>query len=333
MNFHGLPHSDLNAARLPIPPRPHVTKGAGRNRQAAFSKSLPAKQGYPTRFRSPSASPIVRTGQIAYRPTPTPNRSPQGGGLAAFPLGVTRRCLCSVWSRSVSTPSPLWGGVRGGGIEDIAEMVVSICDGPASQGAKSKARNAPTGRFSHRLPILSERKILMQRSQIATSFLPSPGHGASRVAGRAGTDALRASARLHGSRVRRNPRGTASELVWLVEHPPLYTAGTSAQARTCRRRPLSRVQRRSRRRIHLSRARPARSLCHARPEAPARGCARLRRRARGMDHRIAGRFQRARRTPRGSRRRLGRPAGSPAATNGRRRKTKSRRSASVCAVG
>lgn len=25
-NFHGLPHSDLNAARLPIPPRPHVVK-------------------------------------------------------------------------------------------------------------------------------------------------------------------------------------------------------------------------------------------------------------------------------------------------------------------
>ena len=24
-NFHGLPHSDLNAARLPIPPRPHIT--------------------------------------------------------------------------------------------------------------------------------------------------------------------------------------------------------------------------------------------------------------------------------------------------------------------
>ena len=44
-NFHGLPHSDLNAARLPIPPRPHVTKGAGRNRPAACSKSLPAKQG------------------------------------------------------------------------------------------------------------------------------------------------------------------------------------------------------------------------------------------------------------------------------------------------
>ena len=25
--------------------------------------------------------------------------------------------------------------------------------------------------------------------------------------------------------------GTASELVWLVEHPPLYTAGTSAGRR------------------------------------------------------------------------------------------------------
>ena len=25
-NFHGFPHSDLNAARLPIPPRPHVVE-------------------------------------------------------------------------------------------------------------------------------------------------------------------------------------------------------------------------------------------------------------------------------------------------------------------
>ena len=42
-NFHGLPHSDLNAARLPIPPRPHVV-GAGTDRLAACSKSFPAKQ-------------------------------------------------------------------------------------------------------------------------------------------------------------------------------------------------------------------------------------------------------------------------------------------------
>src|SRR5579859_6835926 len=28
-NFHGLPHSDLNAARLPIPPRPRVVRTRG----------------------------------------------------------------------------------------------------------------------------------------------------------------------------------------------------------------------------------------------------------------------------------------------------------------
>src|SRR3954464_8775541 len=28
-NFHGLPHSDLNAARLPIPPRPHRGEARG----------------------------------------------------------------------------------------------------------------------------------------------------------------------------------------------------------------------------------------------------------------------------------------------------------------
>ena len=27
-------------------------------------------------------------------------------------------------------------------------------------------------------------------------------------------------------------RGEAGELVWLLEHPPLYTAGTSAQPRS-----------------------------------------------------------------------------------------------------
>src|SRR5215470_5956602 len=31
-NFHGLPHSDLNAARLPVPPRPHQSpRKAGRS--------------------------------------------------------------------------------------------------------------------------------------------------------------------------------------------------------------------------------------------------------------------------------------------------------------
>ncbi len=35
-NFHGLPHSDLNAARLPIPPRPHMVEaGTDRPRRVA----------------------------------------------------------------------------------------------------------------------------------------------------------------------------------------------------------------------------------------------------------------------------------------------------------
>ena len=59
-NFHGLPHSDLNAARLPIPPRPHVTKETGRNRPAACSKSLPAKQALFGRWLQPPTSRLPR---------------------------------------------------------------------------------------------------------------------------------------------------------------------------------------------------------------------------------------------------------------------------------
>ena len=50
--------------------------------------------------------------------------------------------------------------------------------------------------------------------------------------------------------------GTAGELVWLVEHPPLYTAGTSAKPRRpADARPLSHLRRRARRAMDLSRAR------------------------------------------------------------------------------
>ena len=62
------------------------------------------------------------------------------------------------------------------------------------------------------------------------------------------------------------------ELVWLLEHPPLYTAGTSAKPQDLLQPDaLSRPCRGPRRAIHLSRARPARGLRHARP---ARGAAR-----------------------------------------------------------
>ena len=44
-NFHGLPHSDLNAARLPIPPRPLVTRKPTLASTSDCSKSVPVKQG------------------------------------------------------------------------------------------------------------------------------------------------------------------------------------------------------------------------------------------------------------------------------------------------
>ena len=58
--------------------------------------------------------------------------------------------------------------------------------------------------------------------------------------------------------------GEADELVWLVEHPPLYTAGTSADAADLvmpGRFPG--VSDRPRRRIYLSWPRAARGLRHA----------------------------------------------------------------------
>ena len=55
-----------------------------------------------------------------------------------------------------------------------------------------------------------------------------------------------------------------------LEHPPLYTAGTSAAPeRAASARPVPRVQERARRALHLSRPRPARGLCDVRPR-PAR---------------------------------------------------------------
>ncbi len=147
---------------------------------------------------------------------------------------------------------------------------------------------------------------MLERNTIPSRFLPLPGSAAVEWLVEPGLTAY-PSARLHGgARRRHSPRATADELVWLVEHPPLYTAGTSARREDLiDAGPLSRVRRGPRRRIHLSRPRPARRLRHARPEAAARGRARLRRRAGGLDHRRARRLQRPWRAARGPRRRLG----------------------------
>jgi lipoyl(octanoyl) transferase len=71
---------------------------------------------------------------------------------------------------------------------------------------------------------------MLQRNRIATSFLPAPGtppvewrvaHGL--------TDYAEAIAFME-ERAAAIRDGAAGELIWLVEHPPLYTAGTSAEA-------------------------------------------------------------------------------------------------------
>ena len=121
--------------------------------------------------------------------------------------------------------------------------------------------------------------------------------------------------------------GAAPELVWLLEHPPLYTAGTSAQAGRPARRALpgaSRAGRGGQLTYHGPGQRVG--LCDARPQAARAGRAPLRRHAGGMDHPHARRLQRARRAARGPHRRLG-ASGPTRATASR---TRSPPSASAC---
>lgn len=69
----------------------------------------------------------------------------------------------------------------------------------------------------------------MLRSQIATSFLPvtaSPPVQWRVEPGLVGYDDAVATMEARAASI---AEGVAGELVWLVEHPPLYTAGTSAQ--------------------------------------------------------------------------------------------------------
>lgn len=62
--------------------------------------------------------------------------------------------------------------------------------------------------------------------------------------------------------------GTAGEQIWLLEHPPIYTAGTSARDEDLidPRFPVYRTGRGGQFTYHGPG--PARGLCHAGPEAP-----------------------------------------------------------------
>lgn len=70
---------------------------------------------------------------------------------------------------------------------------------------------------------------MMQRSQIATSFLPVTGSPAVEWRIEPGLTAYKDALSVMEQRAAEIRDGTQGELIWLVEHPPLYTAGTSAQ--------------------------------------------------------------------------------------------------------
>jgi lipoyl(octanoyl) transferase len=73
------------------------------------------------------------------------------------------------------------------------------------------------------------RHTMTERSQIATSFLPLPGSAPVEWRIESGLTAYPEALAVMEARAEAIRSGAAGEMVWLVEHPPLYTAGTSAR--------------------------------------------------------------------------------------------------------
>ncbi|MBL8575987.1 MAG: lipoyl(octanoyl) transferase LipB [Mesorhizobium sp.] len=69
-----------------------------------------------------------------------------------------------------------------------------------------------------------------ERSQIAPDFLPAPGSAPVEWRFEPGLTAYEDALAVMERRADEIRLGIAPEMVWLVEHPPLYTAGTSAKA-------------------------------------------------------------------------------------------------------
>lgn len=68
-----------------------------------------------------------------------------------------------------------------------------------------------------------------ERSQIALSFLPAPGSSAIEWRVEPGLTQYEHALAFMEARADAIRKGEAPEMAWLVEHPPLYTAGTSAR--------------------------------------------------------------------------------------------------------
>lgn len=71
---------------------------------------------------------------------------------------------------------------------------------------------------------------MLQRSQITTSFFAIPGAAPVEWRVEPGLTGYEEAVAFMEERAAAIRTGSAEELVWLVEHPPLYTAGTSARA-------------------------------------------------------------------------------------------------------
>ncbi|MAW85683.1 MAG: lipoate-protein ligase B [Phyllobacteriaceae bacterium] len=69
-----------------------------------------------------------------------------------------------------------------------------------------------------------------ERAAIASGFLPVPGSAPVEWRIEPGLTAYETALAFMEARAEAIRAGTAGEMVWLVEHPPLYTAGTSARA-------------------------------------------------------------------------------------------------------
>jgi lipoyl(octanoyl) transferase len=70
---------------------------------------------------------------------------------------------------------------------------------------------------------------MSERSQITGSFLPAPGSAPAEWRIAPGLTGYEEALTVMETRAAAIRNGAEGELVWLVEHPPLYTAGTSAR--------------------------------------------------------------------------------------------------------
>ena len=70
---------------------------------------------------------------------------------------------------------------------------------------------------------------MLQRNQLGFDFLPAPGSAPVEWRIEPGLVDYPDALAFMEARAAAIREGTAGEMVWLVEHPPLYTAGTSAQ--------------------------------------------------------------------------------------------------------